>query len=306
MIAGLTSAGQTDTGFATNGFKEFSYDSDSEFDRIGEPTLQSDGKVLIPATSEGFYLERESRNRIAPPPNSEDEFVGVTRLVGANPSAGAAATVNPVQAQVQPSAAPTICGRRAISLVRADRRGKRVKLTGLVGAALYGKNVTIQTDLRRGAKSSRFTKTKTVRASSRTGSFTAYVKAPAKRFRVSVRYRAVSGRARSPQLKLPQRLTSKSVKSAAGTITVKGRVKKSVLGKRRKVVIRRLVCGRYRTVGSARPNKNGSYTIKFRNTALRGVSFYRAESKVLRKKGSKKYVIQYARAIAIRTTSQTG
>ena len=79
-----------------------------------------------------------------------------------------------------------------------------------------------------------------------------------------------------------------------------------MLGSRRKVVIRRLVCGRYRTVGSARPDKDGNYTIKFDSTALRGVAFYRAEAKVLRKKGSKVYVIQYARAIAIRTTSQTG
>ena len=79
-----------------------------------------------------------------------------------------------------------------------------------------------------------------------------------------------------------------------------------MLGKRNKVLIRRLVCGRYRTVGSARPDKNGNYTVTFASTQIRGVAFYRAESKVLRKPGSKKYVIQYARAIAIRTTSQTG
>ena len=96
------------------------------------------------------------------------------------------------------------------------------------------------------------------------------------------------------------------MKSAKGTITVKGRVKKSVLGKRNRVKIRRLVCGRYRTVGTAKPDENGNYTVTFSSTQLRGVAFYRAESMVLRKRGSKVYVIQYARAIAIRTTSQTG
>jgi len=302
MIVGLTNGGQIDTGFATGGFKEFSYSSFNEFDRIGEPTLQSDGKVLIPATS-GRILTRSSSNRIASPPG-DGQFVGVTRLVGANPSGGSSSSVTPSVVQVRPSATPRICGRRAISLVRADVQGKRVKLTGLVGAALFGKTVTIQTDPK-GAKSSKFTRTTAVKAS-KTGSFTAFVPKPKKANFVSIRYRAVSGTARSPVLKLPQRLTSRSVKSAAGTITVKGRVKKSVLGKRNRVKIRRLVCGRYRTVGTAKPDANGNYTVTFAATQIRGVAFYRAESMVLRKAGSKKYVIQYARAIAIRTTSQTG
>ncbi len=206
---------------------------------------------------------------------------------------------------MRPSATPTICGRRAISLVRADVKGKKVKLTGLVGAALYGKKVTIQTDPK-GARNSKFTKTGTVTASKTNGAFTATVPKPEGVDFISIRYRAVSGTAKSPSLKLPQRLTSRSVKSAKNTITVKGKVKKSVLGKRNKVLIRRLVCGRYRTVGTARPDKNGNYTVTFASTQIRGVAFYRAESKVLRKPGSKKYVIQYARAIAIRTTSQTG
>jgi CSLREA domain-containing protein len=205
---------------------------------------------------------------------------------------------------VTPSAT-TQCGRRAISLVRADLKGSKVKLTGLVGSKLYGKTVTIQTDPK-GAKTSGFTKTTTVKSSAKTGSFTVSVPRPSADDLVTVRYRAKAGGATSPALKIPQSLTSHSVKSAKGTITVKGHVKKSVLGKRNRVKIRRLVCGRYRTVGSARPDEDGNYTVTFKSTALRGVSFYRAESHVLRKPGSKHYVIQYARAIAIRTTSQTG
>ena len=297
IIAGLTNAGQLDTGFATNGFKVLEYLANQQFDRIGEPTLQSDGKILVPHTSALFQF-----TRIAAPQDEQD--VGVTRLI-AGPAASPVSTPVVPGTPVRPSATPTICGRRAISLVRADVKGKKVKLTGLVGAALYGKRVTIQTDPK-GARNSKFTKTGTVTASKTTGSFTATVPKPKAADFISIRYRAVSGSAKSPSLKLPQRLTSRSVKSAKNTITVKGRVKKSVLGKRNKVLIRRLVCGRYRTVGSAKPDANGNYTVTFASTQIRGVAFYRAESKVLRKPGSKKYVIQYARAIAIRTTSQTG
>ena len=301
IIAGLTNTGQTDTGFATAGFKVLEYTGDYVFERIGEPTLQSDGKVLIPHTSDSGMKWVERSARITPPPAADTYYVGVTRLVG---PASPATPVTP-SSPVRPSATPTICGRRAISLVRADVKGNKVKLTGLVGAALYGKKVTIQTDPK-GARNSKFTKTGTVTASRTTGAFTATVPKPKAADFISIRYRAVSGTAKSPSLKLPQRLTSRSVKSAKNTITVKGKVKKSVLGKRNKVLIRRLVCGRYRTVGSARPDKNGNYTVTFASTQIRGVAFYRAESKVLRKPGSKKYVIQYARAIAIRTTSQTG
>lgn len=55
-----------------------------------------------------------------------------------------------------------------------------------------------------------------------------------------------------------------------------------------------------------RPDAKGNYTVTFPATAIRGVSLYRAEAKVLLRPGSKKYVQQYARAIGIRTTSQTG
>ena len=164
IIVGLTAGGKIDTAFAANGFKPFSFAAEfSSFERIGEPTLQSDGKVLIPHVTNGNNNERSARNRIASPPDG-DPHVGVTRLgppAGVS-GVGAAETNNP---PLRPSATPTICGRRAISLVRADVRGRRIKLTGLVGAALYGKRVTIQTDPN-GARSSRFTRTTTVRASS--------------------------------------------------------------------------------------------------------------------------------------------
>ena len=323
IIAGLTNGGDTDTGFATSGFKEFEYSANNEFLRIGEPTLQSDGKVLVPHTSGGGFEDRPAL-RIAPPP-SDDQYVGVTRLVG--PPGGGGGGGGPPPPDDEPSNPnpahdsdrsrrttlardpernrPAICGRRAISLVRADVRGKKVKLTGLVGSALFGKRVTIQTDPK-GARNSAFTTTTTVTASS-TGAFTATVDRPKRSDFVSVRYRARSGGATSKSLKLPQRLTSRSVKSAKNTITVKGRVKKSVLGRRNNVIdppadLWSLPQGRQRQA-----RRDGKYTVTFPLTKSSDeVAFYRAEARVLRKRGSKVYVIQYARAIVIRTTGQTG
>ena len=271
----------------------------------GGPTLThlpaGSSPAIDAGTGNGLSTDQRgfARTQNRPPANVTDGTdIGAVEIPGLDTPA-----VTPGR-PVTPSATPTICGRRAISLVRADIRGSKVKLTGLVGSRFYGKTVTIQTDPQ-GAKSSKFTKTTTAKAS-RTGSFSVRVPKPDSDERASVRYRAVIGSAKSPALKLPQSLTSRSVKSAKGTITVKGKVKLSVLGKANKVKIRRLVCGRYRTVGSAKPDARGNYTITFKGTAIRGVAFYRAESKVLRKPGSKVYVIQYARAIAIKTTSQTG
>ena len=194
--------------------------------------------------------------------------------------------------------AGTICGRRSISLLRATVKGRKVRLAGLVGSKLYGKKITIHNNY--GSRKI------TVRASA-TGNFSARVARPRRKDFVRARYRARSGAARSPKLKLPQSLTSSSIKAAAGRITVRGKVKKSVLGKRNNVVIRRLVCGRYRIVGSARPDAKGRYKVSFAGAStLDSVAFYRAEAKVLRNPRSKVYVTQYARAIAIRVSSETG
>ena len=116
----------------------------------------------------GLDVEQRKTARtvdLAPANASDGTDIGAVEIASKPPVPPAAGTPPATPVPVLPSATPTICGRRAISLVRADRKGKKVKLTGLVGASLYGKKVTIQTDLR-GAKSSKFTKTKTIRASS--------------------------------------------------------------------------------------------------------------------------------------------
>lgn len=294
------SDGALDPSWGTNGITTLELDV-FRFVYAGDPRLQSDGKVYLPYTVVN-NSDRQFARVLLPDPGDSNHAVGVTRL---NPDGTTGGGAGPIvlPRPVTSSAVPAICGRRAISLVRADVRGKRVKLSGLVGRRLFGKTVTIQTNY--GAKASAFTKAGTVKASS-TGTFTAFVPKPSAGKFKGARFRAVSGSARSPQLKLPQSLTSRSVKSAAGTITVKGRVKRSVLGKRNRVTIRRLVCGRYRTVGKAKPASDGSYTIKFNATTIRGVAFYRAEAIVQVRPGAKKYAIQYARALAIKVNDQTG
>ena len=87
---------------------------------------------------------------------------------------------------------------------------------------------------------------------------------------------------------------------------VRGHVKRSLLGRRNPVVVKRLVCGRYRSVGSAKPDRKGHYVVRFTVPSNVGAALFRAETTVLNKPGSRRYVKQYARAIRIKLTDQTG
>jgi hypothetical protein len=200
-----------------------------------------------------------------------------------------------------------LCGRRQISLVRADAKGSKVVLSGLVSQANAGKPIEVFANYAVGkkARAGRFTRLGTVKAT-KTGEFTARVKRPPARLFAKARFVAQVGKARSVALKLPQSLASSSVKKAGQQIELHGTVKRSLLGKRNPIVVRRIVCGRYQTVGSAKPSKSGRYTVRFPAPALGAAALYRAESRVLAKPGSKRYVKQFARAIGIALTGQTG
>jgi sugar lactone lactonase YvrE len=198
-----------------------------------------------------------------------------------------------------------LCGRRQISLVRADLKGGKVSLSGLVSQKNAGKPVQILSNYAAKAKRSRFTKLATVKAGSG-GIFSARVKRPPARLVAKARFVARVGSSRSIALKLPQSLASSSVKQKGGQIELRGTVKSSLLGKRNAVVVRRLVCGHYQTVGSAKPDKKGRYVVRFLAPNVGAAALYRAESKVLAKRGSKRYVKQFARAIGIALTGQSG
>ena len=198
-----------------------------------------------------------------------------------------------------------LCGRRQISLVRADSRGKRVALSGLVAARFAGKPVSIYANYRRRGRAGKFRKVKTVRAKSN-GQFSARVRGPRRKVFNKARFRAKVDRFRSVALKLPQSLASTSVKASGGQIVLRGKVKRSVLGKRRPVVVKRLVCGVGLKVGQARPNRKGRYVVRFKAPALASAALYRAETRVLSRPRSRRYVRQFARAISITLTGQSG
>ncbi|HYI37373.1 MAG TPA: hypothetical protein VEX39_12235 [Thermoleophilaceae bacterium] len=198
-----------------------------------------------------------------------------------------------------------LCGRRTISLVRADVRGGRVRLSGLVASRVARRPVTILANYGGKAKGSAFTKRATVRANSR-GQFSASVAPPPKRLFTKARFQARVGGSRSASLKLPQSLASSSIRKSGSSIVIRGQVDRGVLGKRNAVVIQRLVCGRLRTVGSAKPDRRGRYVVRFKAPALGTAALYRATGRVLARPGSKRYVRQFARAVGITLTGQSG
>jgi hypothetical protein len=190
-----------------------------------------------------------------------------------------------------------LCGQRTISLVRADVKGSKVVLSGLVASSLAGKKVDLSVRyLGHGSKSQKLASV----APNADGQFQARVKKPPKSLFNDARYRAAVGSAKSVELKLPQSLASSSLKQVAGgMLELRGQVDRSLLGKGNPVVIKRILCGKYRTVGQAKPNKKGVYAVRFPSPASQGSALYRAETNVLARPGSKRYVKQFARAIGI-------
>lgn len=188
-----------------------------------------------------------------------------------------------------------LCGSRQISLVRADAVGKKAVLSGIVAAKYAGKKVSVYANYpaKGGLK-----KVASVKAAG-SGQFTAKLKLPSKKGLNKARFQARIGNSKSATLKLPQSLASSSVKRKGARIELRGKVKRSLLGKRNAVIVRRLTCGHYTKVGQAKPGKSGSYVVRFDVPAGSSAALYRAETTVLARPRGKKYVKQYARAIGI-------
>ncbi|HMJ96644.1 MAG TPA: hypothetical protein VK486_12365 [Thermoleophilaceae bacterium] len=190
-----------------------------------------------------------------------------------------------------------LCGQRTISLVRADVKGSKVVLSGVVATSLAGQKV--QLTVRYLGQTGKPQKLGSVTPGA-DGQFQARVKKPSKRLFNDARYRAQVGSAKSVELKLPQSLASSPLKQVAGgMLELRGQVDRAVLGKRNPVVIKRILCGRYTAVGQAKPNKKGAYVVRFPSPPSQGSALYRAETKVLARPGSKRYVKQFARAVGI-------
>ena len=54
-------------------------------------------------------------------------------------------------------------------------------------------------------------------------------------------------------------------------LELRGQVERTLLGKRNAVVIKRILCGKYTTVGQARPNRRGAYVVRFPAAAEPGL-----------------------------------
>ena len=173
-------------------------------------------------------------------------------------------------------------------------------LSGVVSPSLAGKKVTLTSRL--GRKSKRLA---TVKPKA-DGTFSASVPNPPRSQRIKIRYRASVSGTNSVALKLPQTLATSSVRRAGGQIVVTGKVQRDRLGKRNPVQVRRILCGRTKLVGSAKPSPSGAYTIRFNAPSSGDFAFYRAESSVLAKPGSKRYVKQFARGVTIKLGGATG
>jgi hypothetical protein len=191
-----------------------------------------------------------------------------------------------------------LCGSRDISLVRADVKGKKVQLSGFVATKFAGQKVALSVRYLKGGGKAQRLGTVTAAAD---GSFQGRVKKPRKKAFNLARYSAQIGTAKSVELKLPQSLASSSLKRVAGgLLELRGQVDRKLVGKRNPVVVKRILCGQYTTVGQAKPNKKGKYVVRFPEPATTtGSALYRAETKVLARPGSKRYVKQFARAIGI-------
>jgi hypothetical protein len=297
-LALLTGAGALDPTWGSGGVKQLTFTGSGTAGNFYEPVIQDDGKVLVPydvqapltmsrslgGAPAGFSIGL-ARLQLVGNETFSDDFAGFSNQSGANGG----------------STGPTTCGRRSISLVRAFSRGGKVELQGLVGSAFYGEKVTVYASTGHG-----YHKVKSTTAT-RIGTFATRVRRPRGRRFAKTRYVAKASTARSPALKLPQSLKSTSIKQRNGRITVRGTIKRGLVGHRRRAVkIQRLVCGHYKTVGSARPTRRGRYRVTFDAPRLSGVAYFRARGVVLNKTRRGHYVVQYARAVRIRLTGQTG
>ena len=171
-------------------------------------------------------------------------------------------------------------------------------LSGIVAASVAGQKVELSVRyLRGGGKAEKLGSV----SPGADGKFQARVKKPARRLFNFARYRAQVGSARSVELKLPQSLASSSLRQVSGgMLELRGQVDRRLVGKRNAVVVKRILCGKYTTVGQARPNRRGAYVVRFPAPATTGgAALYRAESRVLARPGSKRYVRQFARALGI-------
>ena len=190
-----------------------------------------------------------------------------------------------------------LCGERTISLVRADVRGGRVILSGIVAASVAGQKVAAVGALsRRRGKAEKLGRV----TPGADGKFQARVTKPPHRLFKLARYRAQIGTASSVELKLPAVARLHIAQAGVGGHARAARSggpearRQAERGRGQADPVRQVHDGRAGEAGPERP-----YAVRFPAPASGGSALYRAESRVLARPGSKRYVKQFARAIGI-------
>lgn len=175
------------------------------------------------------------------------------------------------------------CTDRRLVLVDVVRRKGRVALIGAADKRLAGRVVGIV-----------FHATKKRVASALIepdGSFETTAPLPRRKLRRSnrARYRAVLGRERSLNLKLRRRMIVKSIATAGGVVTIKGRVVKPLAKPVASMEVRRRVsCKRWEVVDRVKPRRGGRFTVEVDAPEGLNAAVYRLATRVRKNRRNRK------------------
>ncbi len=185
----------------------------------------------------------------------------------ANDSASTTTTVNAVPPPPPPPPAPAgsvlpaespllACTTKNLVLIDVLQSGNRVTLLGAADPKLIGRTVDLI-----------FTSTKQKVASTVVkpdGSFQTTAPLPPRNIRSTsrARYQAVIGAERSDQLKLVRRMLVTSLSSAAGKVTIQGRITQPLGRPLQKVIVsERIGCTKTKDVKTFTPSRSGAYRV---------------------------------------------
>ena len=175
------------------------------------------------------------------------------------------------------------CTERRLVLIDVLQRDGRVKLLGAADRSLAGRTV----DIVFGATGKVVARAR-VRAD---GSFSGTAPLPRRGLRRTnrARYRAVLGSERSLNLKLARRMVVSRMTSAAGTVTIAGRVIRPLAKPREMITVKRRVsCTESEVVGRFKTRRNGRFRITVDAPEGESAAVYRLQTRVRNNRRSAK------------------
>ena len=178
----------------------------------------------------------------------------------------------PAASGVQP--AELQCTDRKLVLLDVFEERGRVRLRGAANKSFVGKSI----DIKFRAGGNRVVARAKVAGN---GSFTTTAALPPGRVRGTnaARYTAVRGDERSLPLKLVRRMRTSSVRSAGGTVTIRGRVSLPLAAPTQEIrLIRRVACGKAQLIKRFKPKADGSFVVRVKASSRPAV--YRAVTRV--------------------------